>query len=332
MTKRNSRKKIAIVHDSFLHIGGAEHVLIAFIEKHPHADIYIPLLSKNFLSYIKTKGKIYTSILSNLPLVEKYSSYLKPLVLIYWETLELSKYDLIISSSHSFSSKSVNKNKNAKHISYIHTPPKYLYAEYNEMQWIKKFPFNLLLWPLLYLLRKYDYYAAQKPDLIITNSKNVQKRIKKYYKRNSVVIYPPHKIAPESYKKNKGKYYLFFSRLEKQKGAELIVKTCTKHSLPLYVVGTGNQENYLKSIAGNTVKFKGFVDENEKAKIFSNTKALLYAAIDEDYGMVIPEVLSYKVPIIAYNSGAIKEFKNKNIHTFNQYTIKSLYKKIQQLP
>lgn len=324
-------KKIAIVHDSLLHIGGAEIVLFALVKRYPLADVYIPLALKEFLPLIKNSGKIETSFLSRLPFIKKYASFLKPFLVFYWESLNLKNYDLIISSSHSFSAKSVNRGKNAQHVSYIHTPPKYLYREFNEMHWIKSFPFNIFFFPIFFLLRKYDYYSAQKPDLLITNSRNVQKRIKKYYNRKSIVIHPPHTEAPAYFKKKKGKYFLFFSRLEKQKGAELVINTCSKFNLPLVVVGTGSQEKYLKSIAGKTVIFKGFISEKEKTEVFSSAIALLYASIDEDYGMIIPEILSYGIPIIAYNSGAIKEFDSKLITTFRDYNLKSLYKAIQQL-
>ena len=335
--------KIAIIHDSFLHVGGAEKVLYKFIETYPKADIFIPLIHKKYKKEIlkKTKGKIYTSIFNKLPLLNKISSFLKPLLIIHWETLNLKKYDLIISSSHSFSSKSVNKGKSAKHISYIHTPPKYLYREYNQMNWIKKFPFNFLLLPIIFLLRKYDYYSAQKPDLLITNSINVQKRIKKYYNRDSAVIRPLFDIAPKKinrlnflHNKKTKKYFLFFSRLEKQKGAELVIKTCSKYNFPLVVMGTGKQERYLKSIAGKTIFFTGFVSEEQKQKIFINTKALIYASIDEDFGIVLPEVISYNIPIISYESGAIKEILNVMSSKFSilyqQHSIKSLVHAIRK--
>jgi glycosyltransferase involved in cell wall biosynthesis len=323
-------KRIAIIHDSLLHIGGAEKVLFKFIRAYQNADVYISLLDFRLKNKLKTKGEIHTSVFSSLPFVSKYASFLKPFIILYWETLNLQQYDLVISSSHSFSSKSINKAKIAKHVSYIHTPPKYLYDEFNEMNWIKSFPFNIIFWPFFYLLKRYDFYSAQKPDLLIANSKNVQSRIKKYYKRNSVVIYPPHNTAPANFKKKKGEYYLFFSRLEKQKGAELVVKTCTKYNLPLVVVGTGSQEKYLKSITGKTVKFKGFVNEADKIDIFSRAKALLYASIDEDYGMVIPEVLSYGIPVVAYDSGAVEEMADKNIFIFKRYDSKSLYSFMQK--
>jgi len=325
--------KVAIIHDSFLHIGGAEKVLLKLVDKFPEADIYISLLDKKYTNSIVTKGIIHTSILSKLPFIERYSSLLKPLVLLYWETLNLNKYELIISSSHSFSSKSVNKSRKAKHISYIHTPPKYLYNEYNEMNWIKKFPFKQLLFPILYLIRKHDYYSAQKPDLLVANSEVVKDRIKKYYNRNSIVINPPHNTPSSKYKKLKGKYFLFFSRLEKQKGAELVIRTFTYYNLPLVVIGTGSEEKFLKSIAGKTISFRGFVSNKQKEDILSKAISLIYAAKDEDYGLVIPEVISHNVPVLAYNSGAIKEHLKKTniINTFYEFNKESLYLAIKSI-
>lgn len=323
-------KSIAIIHDSFLYYGGAETVLMALATQYPGADIYIPLITSSYFHSMSRKHTVYRSIFSFFPNLRYTSSLLKPLLIIYWETLDLSRYDLVISSSHSFSSKSVNVKKPTKHVSYIHTPPKYLYKEYNQMFWIKMFPFRVIFYPLLFLLRKYDFYSAQKPDLLIANSSETQKRIATYYNRKSVVIHPPHAIPPKSYKKKKGLYYLFFSRLEKQKGVELVFETCERNNIPLVVVGTGSLEKKLASNSTKNIKILGFINEKQKANVFSKAKALIFAAIDEDYGLAVSEATAFNIPIIAYNSGAIKEAaKNGRYVLFNEHTQNSLLKAIR---
>src|SRR3972149_9171793 len=132
--------RVALIHDVFIEFGGAERVLLALLGMYPKADVYVPLLNeigrKELQRY--TRGKIITSQLNNIPFVHSASIFLKPLLYLYWEQLDLKTYDLVISSSHSFSSKSVITHPRTLHVSYIHTPPRYLYAEYNETQIIKK--------------------------------------------------------------------------------------------------------------------------------------------------------------------------------------------------
>ena len=328
-----SSEKIAIIHDSFFHIGGAEQVLLTLVKMFPKADIYIPLLSRGGYREIKkhkAKGKINRSLLSYLPLPEKYSSFLKPFVFLYWKCIDLSRYDLVISSSHSFSSKSVITGPQTLHISYIHTPPRYLYDEYNEMQFMNKGIIKILIAPLMTYLRKLDYIDAQRPDILVANSKNVQKRIEKYYKRKSIVIYPPVKLPKSENKTTSKNYYLFFSSLVKQKGAELAVKTFNSLKKPLVVVGTGPRKTYLKKLAKDNIKFKGFIPERDKGKIYAGAKALVYCSIEEDFGMVPVEAMAHGVPVIAYKSGGVSEtiVDGKTGLLFNKHSIEDLQRVI----
>jgi glycosyltransferase involved in cell wall biosynthesis len=325
---------IAIIHDSFTHVGGAEQVLFQLVKLFPKADIYIPIIKKKYRSKLenKTKGKIYSSFFSNFSSFGKYISIFKPLILIYLKRLNLPKYDIVISSSHSFSSKSVKTNSQQLHISYIHTPPRYLYEEFNEFSFIKKFPLNWLLKPIIALLKKLDFQAAQNPDVLIANSKTTQQRIKKYYKKDSVVIYPPVKTAHKKIKLNKQNHYLFFSRIVKQKGCRLAIKTFNKLNKKLVVVGDGSDKKNCQKSAKNNIKFAGYLKQHQLEKILSNTKALIYCSIEEDFGMIPVEIMSYGIPVIAYNSGGIKEtvIDKKTGIFFDGYSSRSLSSAIKK--
>ncbi len=257
--------KLAITHDTYLHQGGAEKVLYSLIELNPTADIYIPLIRSEFKKNIsqKTKGKVHTSLLNYLPCNHLYSSLLKPLIYVYWKTLNLDRYDLVISSSHSFSAKSINTTADTKHISYIHTPPRYLHGISNENKWIHHKMIFPIIKPILSFFKKRDIIDAQKPDLLIANSINVKKRIKKIYKRDSIVIYPPINV-PKRIDHISEEYYVFLGRLVKQKGAELAVKAFNKLNKKLIVIGTGKEKQYLKGIAGQSIEFVDFVTEKQK--------------------------------------------------------------------
>lgn len=324
------KKSIAIVHDSFLYFGGAERVLFILIELFPKADIYTSLIKNEFKDQIlkKSDGKIYSSRLSKLPFIDKYASYLKPYFFHYfWKRLNLKQYDLVISSSHSFCAHWIKTDQ--KHISYIHTTPRFLHEEYNQMFHLKHPLIKLITKPYFDYLRKKNLEELQKINCLITNSINVKNRLKKYYDLSAEVIYPP--INTEHVKKTKNNIqknnnYLFFSRLVKQKGIDLVVKTFNENKKPLVVVGTGSKEKKWQAMAKKNIKFLSFVSDKRMSKIYQESKALIYASIDEDFGMIPVEAMSYGLPVIAYKSGGTKEtvINKKTGLFFSKHTQKSL--------
>jgi len=261
-------------------------------------------------------------------LAQNYPDYFKPYILYYWQKLDFSNYELVISSSHSFCSNWVNVK--GKHLSYIHTPPRFLYDEFNEMAFLRKFPFKQLLSMYFDGLRKKDFLKLQKIDLLIANSKNVQKRIFKYYKRKSIVLYPP--VETKAGMKKKGDYYLFFSRLVKQKGGELAVRAFNQNGKKLLIVGEGGQIKKLKKISKKNIRFFGFQPDQKMKGIFIKTKALIYCSIDEDFGIIPVEAMSYGVPVIAYQSGGVKEtiIDKKTGIFLKKYNVNSLNRAIEK--
>lgn len=325
--------KVAIVQDSFLHIGGAEKVLIELIKIYPNSDLFVPLIHKKFLPILnkKFKSKLKTTFLSRLPFIQNFTSIFMPILILYFEKLNLDQYDLVISSSYSFNSKIITVKKPTIHVSYVHTPPKYLGNEYNESQFINKTLFKKIFSPLFSWLKNKDLISGKKPDLLIANSKTVQQRIKDRYNRKSIVVYPPIKIF--SQQRDKPKYFITFSRLVKQKGVALAVEACTKLNLPLLVIGIGPETSNLKKIAGPTVRFVGFIKTKDLNEIFKHTIAMINCAIDEDFGMTAAEISSRGIPVIGYKSGALQEIiiEQKTGLLFSDYTADSLIKKIKQL-
>ncbi len=324
--------KVAIVHDSFLYMGGAERVLLTLLTIFPQADVYIPLIKRNFADDVraKTTGKLSTSWLNTIPISSTLTSLLKPFIFHYWEHLDLSSYDLVISSSHSFSSKSVITHNPTCHLSYIHTPPRYLYEEYNEMRWLRLPVVKILLRPLFIYLRKKDYEGAQRPDILIANSATVQQRIQKYYGRNSTVIYPPISLPTRLIHKKK-EYYVCHSRLVTQKGIDIAIKACNQLRLNLLIIGTGPQEKKLRVIAGPTISFLGYVPDPDLAETYAGAQALIYCSREEDFGMVPVEAMAHGVPVIAYNSGGVSEtvINNKTGILFNKLTVPALMRAIK---
>lgn len=300
--------KVAVVHDHFLYFGGAERVLLTLLTVYPRADVYLAFATQDNIALLKkhTAGKITTSPFNRFLVGQRLADWFKPPLYFWWESLDLSSYDLVVSSSHSFSAKSVITGPEALHVSYIHTPPRYLYTEYNETR-VLRHPFvKIFLSPLLSWLRIRDFIGAQRPDVLVANSKTVQTRIKKYYRRESTIVYPPVDI-PKKIPKRSPKYFLCVSRLSKQKGIDLAIQACNKLKEPLMIVGAGSQGTYLRSIAGFTIRFKEWVPDERMQEVYSGAKALIYPSIEEDFGMVPIEAMAHGVPVVGYNSGGVRE-------------------------
>lgn len=326
--------KVAIVHDHFLYFGGAERVLLSLLKIFSQADVYLAFASQQWLSVVKksTSGKVFVSPFNKLPFVQQSADWYKPIIFTYWEHLVLAKYDLVVSSSHSYSSKSVCVSRGTPHMSYVLTPPRFLYEEFNETQWLKKMPWRMMFGPFLSRMRQWDYKSAQRPDVLIASSKTVQDRMRRYYKRDSIVIYPPVAI-PRKLPKRDPRYYVCVSRLVKQKGIDLAIRACNKLRAPLVVVGKGAEEGRLRAAAGKTITFRGFVSDEKMADVYAGAKALIFPAIDEDFGIIPVEAMAHGVPVIAYNSGGIREtvIDGKTGILFREYTTIALRNEINRL-
>lgn len=334
------RKKVAIISDVMMSIGGAEVVVMKLMEMYPRADFYTLFISPRALRRIEESFPeitIRTSIFQRIirgDNISKYISIIKLISWIYWEYLDLSRYDLILSSSHSFMSKNVKRRKGAKHLSYVHTPPRYLYEEFNEIGWIKRKPWSLFFWPWKKLLRYIDGIGAKRPDIIMANSVNVAKRIKKYYGREAVVVYPPiGKIFGVSKGIKRGNYFVCLSRLVRQKGIDLAVSTCSFYKVPLIVVGKGGEMGRLRKMADTCVEFVEECDDKLKFEILAGAKALIYTSKEEDFGIVPIEALKLGTPVIAYMSGGVVEsvVDGENGVLFREFNKDSLYEAIKKI-
>jgi len=325
---------VAIISDVVMKYGGAEKVLDSFLEMYPNSTLFtlfiVPAARKRILKNfpnVKVKTSLFQIFIWS-DYISRYISVIKIFSWIYWEILDLSKYDLILSLSHSYMSKNVKKCKKSFHLSYICTSPRFLYYEYNEIGLIHIFPLNLFFWPIKKILQFVDKRGSCRPDVLLTDSVNVQKRIKKYYGLDSIVVYPPvdEFLCKKQNIKDKKDYYVSISRLVKQKGIELAVITCRKMNRKLVVIGGGDEYEFLKKIGGNTTNFVGRCDDRKKYELISGAKALIYTSFDEDFGIVPVESLKAGVPVIAINSGGVAEVVIDNINGvfFNDRSVDSL--------
>jgi len=283
--------KIALVHDQLNEFGGAERVLLAMSELFPDAPIYTAYYKKGSPAWERFKhSKIIPSWAQRIPGFARLASPLRFLASSIWNSFDFSPYDVVISSSSWYVTKGFTKKGHAVEICYCHTPPRWLYGYPTSVNW-QKYPIVRAYATVVgFFMRQYDFEAAQRVNYFIANSKETQKRIEKFYRRDSVVIYPPIDL-PKIPRVKRGNYYLFVSRPVGGKGLELAVSATKKLGVPLKIVGADGTH----------------VSDEELAKLYAGAKAFLALATDEDFGMTPVEAMSFGTPVIAYAGGGYTE-------------------------
>lgn len=330
--------KVAIVHDQLQEFGGAERVLIALKKIFPQADVYTSFYNPNSLgnhAKIFEKWNIISSFANRIPFLKKLYSPLRFITPWIWESFNLSKYDLVISSSGSYMSKGIITRPETIHICYLHHPPRYLYYYETALEWQKYLPVRIYAHLINHSLRIWDYLSSERVDYFVVNSAETKKRVEKFYRRDASIIYPSVHI-PSQYlneRQLKSNYYLTVSRLARAKHIEILIHAANEKKINLKIVGSGRDEEYLKSIAGRTIEFLGNVSDDKLAEIYSNAKAFLFSAVDEEFGIAPIEAMGYGLPVIAYKSGGVPETVNNNINgfLFEELKSESLIKKIDEL-
>ncbi|RZS99279.1 glycosyltransferase family 4 protein [Aquimarina brevivitae] len=258
------------------------------------------------------KGKTpNTSFIEKLPFgKKKYRNYL-PFFPLAIEQFDLSKHELIISSS-SCVAKGVLTRADQLHISYVHSPVRYawdLYHQYIKESGLTRGLKGLMAKYFLHKLRLWDVSTANRPDYYIANSQYVAKRIKKIYNKEAKVIYPPVAVEEFSISDQKEDYFVTCSSLVPYKKIDLIVEAFKKLNKRLIVIGDGPEYKKLKRLGGATIELKGFMDGAEKKEILKKARAFVFAA-DEDFGIAPIEAQACGIPVIAYKKGGIVETVN----------------------
>ena len=302
--------RVAVIHDWLYIVGGAERVLQGILRCYPDADVFclfdiLPDQDRARMGFPRSN----TSFIQKLPFLKKYHRQYLPLMPLAIEQLDLSQYDLIISSSHAVA-KGVLTGPDQIHISYVHSPMRYawdLQHQYLRESGLVKGIKSLLARTLLHKMRLWDTRTANAVDEYVANSRFIGRRIRKLYGRAASVIYPPVDVPETFAPVRKEGFFLTASRLVPYKNTRAIVEAF-KH-MPddrLLVAGRGPEMERLKAIATPNVTFLGFVEDGHLARLMSAARAFVFAA-EEDFGIVVVEAQGRGTPVIAYGKGGARE-------------------------
>lgn len=304
--------KIALVHDYIKEFGGAERVLRVLADMYPSAPIYTAFRVEGSSCDIAfSDRKIVESKWAFL--IKKWNLYspLRFLAPLIWGAIDLSDFDLVITSCSSYFARGFKVGPNTKVVAYCHTPPRFLYGYETSVNLQKYWIVKIYAVIVNHFLRLFDLWSAQRVDKWIVNSKNVQQRVMKFYKKESEVIYPPVNVSDlieKSKKIKKENFYLIVSRLVGAKGLIESAKAAKHLGFELNIVGEAVGFSGIKEeLEKYNVKLLGRVSDGQIEDLYARAKGFIALAKDEDFGMTVVESQAAGTPVIAYNGGGFRE-------------------------
>lgn len=334
----NRKLKVAIVHDWFTVDGGAEKVCREIINLYPEADVFslIDFLSDSDRITILKGKKSTTSIIQKFPFAKKYYRYYLPWFPYAIEQINLTNYDLIISSSYAVA-KGVLTHSNQVHVCYCHSPMRYLWDLYfsyiPKSKW-SNFPIAYFMRHYISKLRQWDVISSNRVDAFIANSNNIAKRIKKVYRRESTVVYPPLFTDKFPLVNLKEDYYVSASRLVPYKKVELAILAFKK--LPnkrLKIIGDGPEYLKLRQLAKGSpnIEMLGFLEEADFSSVIGKAKAFINSSF-EDFGIAPVEAQACGTPIIGYAKGGVLEttIENNTAIYFHEQTPEAIIEAVEK--
>lgn len=319
--------KLALVHDWLNQIGGAEDVLAELVQIYPDSPIYTSIYAPEIMPPIYRDWDIRTLWLDKMPGIHRHHQPYLPLYPLAWSGLNLSAYDVILSNKSGFCH-FLQYDPATMHVCYCLAPTRYVwqFESYIAREGIGK-PVELALRPLIAALKRRDYAAAQRVHHFIAISTEIQERIKNWYHRDSVVIYPP--VDTERFAAaatdDVDDYYLIVSRLIPYKRIDLAVQAATRLGLNLKIGGKGRDLDRLKAMAGETVEFLGYVPDDELPALMARCKAFLFPGL-EDFGITPVQAQAAGRPVIAFGGGGALDtvIPGKTGEHFHEMTVDAL--------
>jgi glycosyltransferase involved in cell wall biosynthesis len=298
--------QIAVVHDYFTQMGGAERVAEELARMLPSASLYTTVAMPDLMPPGLAGRRVETSWMQHLPSMKRYYRLYFLLYPFAVRSLDLSRYELVVSSSSGYA-KGVRTSRDAIHVCYCHTPMRWAwsFASYSAQETAGPGR-RLLLPPMMSALRKWDKRASHYPDHFVANSKTVAARIQRAYGRTAEVIHPPINVNRFRPSPEQEDYYLVLARLISYKRIDLAIEACSSLGRQLVIIGDGPDRDRLMAKAGPTVKFLSHVSDAEVEHYAARCRALLFPG-EEDFGMAPLELAAAGRPTIAYRAGGAAE-------------------------
>ena len=326
--------KTAFLHYWLVNMRGGENVLAEFCKLYPDADIYTHAYNHEKMEPPITEHTVYETFIGKLPGARINCQKYLPLMPRALSKLDLSQYDLIL-SSESGPAKGIRKSPHTTHICYCHTPMRYLWDMYEDYYRNTGLCGKIAMTVFKNYLRKYDLKSAECVDHFIANSAFVADRIKRIYGRESAVIHPPVDVDYFSADAaEKQDFYLCAGQLTKYKRADLAVEACIRNGKKLIIAGTGEQLNDLRKMAAghNNIEFLGRTERAKLRELYAGAKALLFPGV-EDFGIVPLEAQASGTPVIALGiGGALETVKDHKTGVFfHEATAEALCNAMEEL-
>ena len=308
--------KVAIVHDWLVNYGGAERVVEELLKIYPDADIFTLVYNRKKMASHFAPKKVHTSFVQKIPFSSKLYTKLLSLMPKAFESFDFSNYDLIISSSSSCA-KGIITPTSSTYIAYIHSPMRYAWDLYFDYFKRSGFLTRFFMKRQMPKIRQWDFISSQRIDNIVANSSYIARRIKKFWGRDSQVIYPPVDTKRLGWNgKQSENFYVVFSRFVSYKRIDLAISACGELGKKLVVIGSGSQEKELKKLASkyhnSEITFTGRISDEEVKDCLQRCKALIFCA-EEDFGIIPVEAQACGRPVIAFKKGGALETVKENV-------------------
>ncbi|MDQ3740082.1 MAG: glycosyltransferase [Actinomycetota bacterium] len=317
-------RRIALVHDFLLDVRGAERVFAALCDLYPQADVYTAVYDERGTEGWFAHRDVNTSFLQRLRPTAKTFRGLLPLYPYAMEALDLSSYDLVISSSSAWAH-GVLVDAEAVHVSYCHNPFRYAWNA-RDSTLAKRDPLTrAALAVILQRWRQWDWIAAQRVDRYVANSETTRRRINRYFSRDATVLHPPVDTSRFALSDDVGEAYVVLSELMPHKRIDVAIRAFNRLGLPLVVVGNGPDARRLQRIAGPTIRFTGFLGDEQVAGLLARARALVVPATEE-FGIAAVEAHAAGRPVIALREGGAREtvIEGVNGTFFDQASVDAL--------
>ncbi|WP_376791945.1 glycosyltransferase [Thermoflexus sp.] len=294
--------RVALVHDWLNQIGGAEAVLETLVETFPGAPVYTSIYARDRMPAHYRNWKIHTTWLDTMPFIHRYHQLYLPLYPLAFDGLNLSGYDVVISNKSGFCHGVITGTSTA-HLCYCLTPTRYVWAyeEYIAREELPG-PARRLLRPLIAVLRIWDRIAADRVDAFIAISREVAYRIRKFYRRPSIILHPPVDVERFQPASRTEDYFLIVSRLIPYKRIDLAIEAFNRLKLPLVIVGDGRDRKRLERMAGPTIRFLGRIPAEQLPDLYARCRAFVFPGA-EDFGIAPVEAMAAGRPVIAFAAG-----------------------------